>query len=216
MLSFTKLLIASERDRDDSSLWMLPYSTLMLILLIFFAILFVDSYKQSIDYEMAIAELDDTNEGLKKEIILAKNMQKYINDNNMNDIAEIKVSARFIKLDLKSPALFESGLADLKPGILPLFRELADNLKNVDNTVVVEGHTDNIPIHNRFFDSNWELSSARAFSVLYFLINKEIDPERLIAHGFGEFRPIFSNDTADNRARNRRIEITIIRKGREA
>ncbi|UCG78116.1 MAG: OmpA family protein [Nitrospirota bacterium] len=216
MLSFTKLIIASERDRDDSSLWMLPYSTLMLILLIFFAILFVDSYKQSIDYEMAIAELDDTNEGLKKEIILAKNMQKYINDNNMNDIAEIKVSARFIKLDLKSPALFESGLADLKPGILPLFRELADNLKNVDNTVVVEGHTDNIPIHNRFFDSNWELSSARAFSVLYFLINKEIDPERLIAHGFGEFRPIFSNDTADNRARNRRIEITIIRKGREA
>jgi chemotaxis protein MotB len=188
----------------------------MMILMILFAILFSDSYKESVDYEMAIAELDETDPDLKKEIVLAKNMQKYIEDNDMTEVAEIKVSARFIKLDLKSSTLFESGRAELKPGVVPLFEELALQLINVDNKVVVEGHTDNVPIHNRFFNSNWELSSARSFSVLYFLMNWNIDPERLIAHGFGEYRPILSNDTEENRAKNRRIEITIIRKGRKA
>ncbi len=204
------------RDESDSTLWMLPYSTLMMILMIFFAILFSESYKESVDYEMAIAELDTTDPGLKKEIVLAKNMQKYIEDNNMTDVSEIKVSARFIKLDLMSSTLFESGRAELKPGIVPLFEELARQLNNVDNRVVVEGHTDNVPIHNMFFNSNWELSTARSFSVLYFLMKWNIDPERLIAHGFGEYRPILSNDTEENRAKNRRIEITIIRKGRKA
>lgn len=162
---------------------------------------------------MAIAELDKLNPNLKKEILLARNMQKYIEDNNLTDIAEIKVSARFIKMDLESPALFQSGSADMKPGIKPLFEELGRQLTMVDNTVVVEGHTDNVPIHNQYFNSNWELSAARAFSVLYFFIKREIDPERLVANGFGEFRPIFPNDTEENRAKNRRIEITIIRRG---
>ncbi|MEE9523410.1 MAG: OmpA family protein [Thermodesulfovibrionales bacterium] len=216
MLSLTRMISGMRRDESDSTLWMLPYSTLMMILMIFFAILFSESYKESVDYEMAIAELDTTDPGLKKEIVLAKNMQKYIEDNNMTDVSEIKVSARFIKLDLMSSTLFESGRAELKPGIVPLFEELARQLNNVDNFVVVEGHTDNVPIHNMFFNSNWELSTARSFSVLYFLMKWNIDPERLIAHGFGEYRPILSNDTEENRAKNRRIEITIIRKGRKA
>ncbi len=215
MSSLTKIIAGMNREQTDRTLWMIPYATLMLILMIFFAYMFSYSFRQSVDYEMAIAELDET-QGLKKEIILAKNMQRYIEEHNMTDVAEIKVSARFIKLDLKSASLFESGRAELKEDILPLFEELARNLLTVDNTVVVEGHTDNVPIHNRLFDSNWELSSARAFSVLYFLIKRTIDPERLIAHGFGEYRPAFPNDTEDNRAKNRRIEITIIRKGPEA
>lgn len=216
MTSLTRMISGMRRGESDRTLWMLPYSTLMMILMIFFAILFSESYKESVDYEMAIAELDETDPGLKKEIILAKNMQKYIIDNDMSDVAAIKVSARFIKLDLMSSTLFESGKAELKPGIVPLFEELARQLDSVDNRVVVEGHTDNVPIHNRFFNSNWELSSARAFSVLYSLMKWNIDPERLIAHGFGEYRPIVSNDTLENRAKNRRIEITIIRKGRKA
>jgi chemotaxis protein MotB len=62
---------------------------------------------------------------------------------------------------------------------------------------------------------NWELSSARAFSVIYHFLNQGIAPDRLIAHGFGEFRPAFSNDTETNRARNRRIEITVVRGDKE-
>lgn len=212
-MTLSKVLEVFRGEESDTSQWMLPYSTLMLILMIFFAALYGLSYMQSVEYEMAIAEMDTMNPNLKKEIILARNMQKYIEDHEMTDIADIKVSARYIKMDLKSPALFESGRAEMKRGIIHLFEELGRQLTMVDNPVVVEGHTDNVPIHNQFFNSNWELSAARAFSVLYFLIKRGIDPERLAAHGFGEFRPAFPNDTEENRAKNRRIEITIIRRG---
>ena len=79
------------------------------------------------------------------------------------------------------------------------------------NMVIAEGHTDNVPIHTAQYDSNWELSSSRAFSVIYYFINKGISPERLVAHGFGEFRPAHSNETDADRAKNRRIEITVVR-----
>ncbi|HDL19818.1 MAG TPA: hypothetical protein ENH38_02410 [Nitrospirae bacterium] len=210
-------MISNLKDNEvDSSLWMVPYSTLMLILMILFAVLYGMSYMQSVEYESAISELDTANPGLKKEIILAKAMQKYIEDHNLTGQAEVRVSARFIKMDLKSPALFETGRAKLKPAILPLFEELAKNLQRVDNRVIVEGHTDDVPIHNRHYNSNWELSAARAFNVIYFLIKRNIDPARLIALGFGEYRPAFPNNTEENRAKNRRIDITIIREGKTA
>lgn len=212
-MALSKALEIFRSEESNTSQWMVPYSTLMLILMIFFAALYGLSYMQSVEFEMAIAEMDTMNSNLKKEILLAKNMQKYIEDHQIIDIAEIKVSARYIKMDLKSPALFESGRAEMKTGILHLFEELSRQLTMVANSVVVEGHTDNVPIHNQFFNSNWELSAARAFSVLYILIKNGIDPERLAAHGFGEFRPAFPNDTEENRAKNRRIEITIIRRG---
>ncbi len=79
------------------------------------------------------------------------------------------------------------------------------------NSIIAEGHTDNVPIHTQQYQSNWELSSARAFSVIYFFINKGIPPERLVAHGFGEYRPASSNEDDAGRAKNRRIEITVVR-----
>jgi len=212
-MTLSKVIEIFRSEESYTTQWMVPYSTLMLILMIFFAALYGLSYMQSVEYEMAIAEMDTMNPNLKKEILLAKNMQKYIEDHQIIDIAEIKVSARYIRMNLKSPALFESGRAEMKTGILHLFEELSRQLTMVDNSLVIEGHTDNIPIHNKFFNSNWELSAARAFSVLYILIKKGIDPKRLAAHGFGEFRPAFPNDSEENRARNRRIEITIIRRG---
>lgn len=79
------------------------------------------------------------------------------------------------------------------------------------NTIIAEGHTDNVPIHTQQYNSNWELSSARSFSVIYYFINKGMAPGRLVAHGLGEFRPAYSNETETERARNRRIEITVVR-----
>lgn len=203
---------------DEASLWMLPYSTLMLVLMIFFAAFYGLSYQQSVEYETAIAELESTDPAvkesmIKQEVSLAKSLQEFIEDKRMTDLAEIKITALYIKMKLSSPVLFDSAAAELKPGIFPLFEQLLTRLKDMKNLIIVEGHTDNIPIHSHLYRSNWELSAARAFSVIYFFINKGIAPERLVAHGFGEFRPAFSNGTEIGRAKNRRIEITIVRGG---
>jgi chemotaxis protein MotB len=131
----------------------------------------------------------------------------------MEDKAQVIITAQHIKLKMESLALFDSGSAELKADSFALLDEMVRHLSQMGNQIIAEGHTDNIPIHNQLFNSNWELSAARSFSVVYYFLNKGIAPDRLIAHGLGEFRPAFSNDVETERAKNRRIEITIVRGG---
>ena len=216
-MSFISKLRERAEEGSDEELWMLPYSTLMLTLVILFISFYAFSMSNSVEYETAIADLASTDtrsgkgEAAKKEIAVAKSIDTVINNLGMRDKAQVVMSARYIKLKLDSPALFDSGSAELKEGILPLFQALNAQLKEMNNRIVVEGHTDNIAIHGDRFRSNWELSASRAFSVIYFFIKNGIDPVRMVAHGFGEYRPAFVNDTEIGRAKNRRIEITILR-----
>jgi chemotaxis protein MotB len=97
----------------------------------------------------------------------------------------------------------------------PTARELVGRValavKPFDRALRIEGHTDNVPISTREFRSNWELSAVRAATVIGFLIERvEFDPRRLSAAGYGEFHPRVANDSADNRARNRRVDIVIL------
>jgi len=108
--------------------------------------------------------------------------------------------------------LFDSGKAKIRNEAYPLLDKVASVLK--DNmsgfNIGVEGYTDNVPITRSNWKSNWELSTARSLSVLHFLVkDKNIDPERLSAIGFGEYRPVASNDTKEGRKLNRRVEIVI-------
>jgi chemotaxis protein MotB len=110
---------------------------------------------------------------------------------------------------LSSPLLFDLGSADLREEAKGILSRLADILASFENTLRIEGHTDNIPIHTPKFPSNWELSAARALSVLKFLNSRDITSERLSAVGYGEFRPLLENDTEENRDKNRRVEIHV-------
>lgn len=196
--------------------WLLPHSTLMLVLMILFAALFSYSYLNSVEYESALVDLEMTKSELspsKREIHLAKSIRKFIEDMGMEGVASVNVTPHAIKLKLSSPVMFESGSAELTPFIMPMLVELLRHLKDMENTIIVEGHTDNVPIHSALYRSNWELSAARAFSIIYFYIKRDIKPERLIAHGYGEHRPFYSNESEFGRAMNRRIEITIVRGG---
>ncbi|RKY02559.1 hypothetical protein DRP77_07715 [Candidatus Poribacteria bacterium] len=109
------------------------------------------------------------------------------------------------------PVMFDSGSAQIRPEFIPILRKVAEEIKRLPNKVRIEGHTDNRPIHTWKFPSNWELSAARATSVLRFFIGEGIDPDRLFAVGYGEYRPIAPNDTEEGRAQNRRVEILILR-----
>ncbi len=122
-----------------------------------------------------------------------------------------------LMLRLSESLLFGPGNAELTPQAKELIDKIAGILLKADKPVRVEGHTDNVPIHNSQFHSNWELSTARASSVIRYMIdNLGFAPERLSASGYGEFRPVAPNDTPEDRAKNRRVEFVVMDKDEDA
>jgi chemotaxis protein MotB len=114
-------------------------------------------------------------------------------------------------ISLREAGFFESGSAVPKPEALPTLRQIADKLGPTAYDLRIEGHTDNVPIHNEQFDSNWELSAARATHIArLFLEMKAISADRLSVAGYAEFHPVASNDTAEGRAENRRVDLVVM------
>jgi chemotaxis protein MotB len=130
----------------------------------------------------------------------------------MIDAGQLKITTRNgrLVLQLSNDVLFDSGQTILKPAGKDALVAIATVLKTVQGrTFQVAGDTDNVPIQTPRFPSNWELSTARAVEVVKLLVAQGVDPKALSAAGYGEFDPIAGNDTADGRAKNRRIEITL-------
>lgn len=119
---------------------------------------------------------------------------------------------RGITVEINASALFASGDATLSSQASETLKAVAHVMKNQPYAMQVEGHTDNVPISNPYFPSNWELSAVRAGSVVRLLIENGIAENRLVAIGHGETRPIDTNDTAEGRMRNRRVQLMILSK----
>ncbi|HEY1803219.1 MAG TPA: OmpA family protein [Terracidiphilus sp.] len=114
-------------------------------------------------------------------------------------------------ISLREAGFFVSGSAVPKPEALPTLRKIADKLGPTDYDLRIEGHTDNVPIHTDEFDSNWELSTARATHIArLFLEMNAIPADRLSAAGYAEFHPVATNDTAEGRAENRRVDLVVM------
>ena len=116
-----------------------------------------------------------------------------------------------IVVSLREAGFFDSGSTHLRPAAMPTLAEFVSVIGPEHMKIRIEGHTDDVPIHNRKFDSNWELSTARATEIIKLFIGHfGIDPVRLAASGYGEFYPVASNDTPDGRAANRRVDLVIL------
>jgi chemotaxis protein MotB len=131
-----------------------------------------------------------------------------------NQIADGSVGIQMgrdgLVVSLREAGFFSSGSATPHAGTLPILRELAEVLGKTPYDLRIEGHTDNVPIHNAEFESNWELSSSRATHIAkLFLATKSMNPERLSAAGYAEFHPVASNDTDAGRAENRRVDLVV-------
>jgi chemotaxis protein MotB len=122
---------------------------------------------------------------------------------------EMTAAAGEVNLLIKDDLLFDEGSTTLKPDSAPLLDRLARLLAQNDYAVSVEGHTDDLPIHTDRFPSNWELSAARAGAVTRYFIEHGIAPSRLSAAGYADTRPIAANDSAADRARNRRVSLVV-------
>lgn len=116
----------------------------------------------------------------------------------------------WVEVEIRTDILFPSGVATLEPAAVGILKQLAETLKPFPNPIRVEGHTDNRPISTRAFPSNWELSSARAASVVHLFTETGLTPSRLAVIGLGEYRPAQSNTTAEGRNANRRVVLVIL------
>jgi chemotaxis protein MotB len=126
----------------------------------------------------------------------------------------LRGNEQWLALEMSSSLLFDSGEARLNVPALELLGSVADILRSIDNPVRVEGFTDNVPINTRQFPSNWELSTARAASVVQLFVEEGVDPARLAAVGYGEYQPLADNTSPEGRARNRRVVLMISKTGR--
>lgn len=125
------------------------------------------------------------------------------------DLVTVRREDMWLEVEIKSKILFDPGSARLKQASLPVLDDLANILRPFKNPIRVEGHTDDTVIESPRYPTNWELSAARAASVVHLLSEFEIDPTRLSVQAFAQYHPIADNDTAEGRARNRRVVLVI-------
>lgn len=123
----------------------------------------------------------------------------------------LEITRRGLIVSLKEAGFFDSGHATIKPEAYELINTISEAMTQYNNPLRVEGHTDNVPISTAQFPSNWELSTARATNGLkYLLKNFDVDPDKISATGYAEFRPLADNTTPEGRARNRRVDLVML------
>ena len=138
-------------------------------------------------------------------------IQKALNPEIQRREVSMSMRREGLVVSLKEMGFFDSGSANVRPGALDAISRLSVVLKERPENLRIEGHTDNIPIHTARFASNWELSTSRATGLIQLLItNYGLPPSHLSAAGYGEFHPVASNDTAEGRAQNRRLDVVIL------
>ncbi|ULG79785.1 OmpA family protein [Leptospira interrogans] len=163
-----------------------------------------------------ISKLKHLSENQKKELDRlsdqANELENKLTDEIKKGQIRLKRFHNRLVINIDDKISFDSGSADLKKQILPALDKIKEILGNYPgNLIVIEGHTDNVPIRTKKFSDNWQLSGERALSVLhYFLESKILDPRNFSLAGYGEFQPIVSNDTPENRALNRRVDIVVV------
>jgi chemotaxis protein MotB len=133
-----------------------------------------------------------------------------------NDLVKVLRQGDAVEVQISADILFNSGSAEPAAAAVPVLQRLADALRPWPNAVRVEGHTDDVPIRSGVFRSNWELSGARAGSVVRLFAERGMDPQRLEVAGYGQYRPIRANSDAAGRNANRRVAIIILGRGRNA
>lgn len=141
----------------------------------------------------------------------SSNLKQMMSRGDLNKYSNLETSESQIRLVLNTPVLFDSGRAELKSETKALLKGIARTLSMTSYRIVVEGHTDNVPIKSQEFRSNWELSARRAVNVINYFISRGLPPDRCIAAGYGEYFPRYSNDDFAQRQKNRRIEIVLLK-----
>ncbi|MEI6413134.1 MAG: OmpA family protein, partial [Pseudomonadota bacterium] len=128
-------------------------------------------------------------------------------------LVEVSYNQNRLEIDMKSKLMFESGSVRISQDAFNALRNISEILKTLPNVIHVEGHTDNRPISNLAYPSNWELSSARAASVVNLMVRAGVEPTHIAALGYAQFQPIADNQEEDGRQKNRRVTLVVLGQG---
>ncbi len=211
----------ASRDR-----WLVSYADFITLLFAFFATLYaastVDAVKLSgvaVGLQQAFADIPKPMPGvLPAQAALVgpqvpnprRDLERALGPELEQGHVQLTEDRRGLVLSIPEALAFPPGAAVMSPEAEQFIGRLSIALNGVPNAIRVEGHTDDVPIHNDRFGSNWELSTARATSVVSYLIHSGLSPERLSAAGYSEFHPRAENTSVEGRARNRRVDVVIL------
>ncbi|MEW5924234.1 MAG: flagellar motor protein MotB [Candidatus Zixiibacteriota bacterium] len=219
-------------DHENLERWLLTYADLITLLLAFFIVMYSMSQVDAKKFGKMSRALSGALKGGSKAIkrgtdigltdgkgvmevghlmSIGKMIEENLNKPGEDKPVSTEMSERGLVIHIVESALFKQGSADLEPQAKNVLGTVSQYLKGIDNHIRVEGHTDNIPINTVKYPSNWELSSARATEVVrYFIENEVIKPNEISALGYGEYRPMRPNNSIENRAQNRRVDIVVL------
>ena len=166
----------------------------------------IDSNRNTLDaLDRELKEIEETREHARR---LRLALQEEIKEGSVS----IETEGMKVIVHITENASFESGYADVRKEFLPALEKISRMIDNDSGEITISGHTDNVPISNERFRSNWDLSTSRAVSVAHeFMQMSPLDPKKITVTGHADTRPAAPNDTAENRARNRRVDIAIVR-----
>lgn len=224
---------------ENSERWLVSYSDFMTLLMVFFVVLYSMSNVNQKKYQQLSNSMGSVfsggttalglggdsgtssdNIGEPKPLVQTEDeklqgVEEQVNDVltelGLEDSVSTSIEERGLVISFNDSIFFDSAKAEIKDEMKAKLISVSKVLNKIDNYIRVEGHTDNIPIKDNYFNSNWQLSSVRASNVVELLINyDEISPSRLSAVGYGEYRPVSDNNTIEGRAKNRRVDILIL------
>lgn len=217
----------ASHDTTGGLRWLLTYADMITLLLAFFVILYAISatsthrfkeFASAVKQGFSIFPADYyKTEHSKAPVLRNKNPMETL-DNDLAAALSQEVTTGNVKvaqgpegttISIADSALFQSGQADIMPAAREMLDRLAAHLASLSNDIVVEGHTDNVPVNSARFPSNWELSSGRAVNVVKYLAQSGVSPGHLSAAGYGEFRPRVPSRPAGGTPENRRIDIVV-------
>lgn len=215
---------APKTSKGSTDAWVVMYGDMMSTLLIFFILLYSMSSVNKARFTEALESVQNAISGKadpssrEKDVPhlsqVFQEISALVKKEDLTTSLQIGKSANGIVISVGDQVLFGPGNAELTQDAKVILSKIAKVLASVDYPMEVSGHTDNIPVKSKVFDSNWELSTARACSVVKYLIDfANIDPKRLVAKGYSAYKPLVPNISKANRAKNRRIEILILRAG---
>lgn len=231
-----------EEEHENSERWLLTYADLITLLLGLFVVLYstaqqdTEKFKKAMramvkvlnpsaestmygnnkEFALIIGKGEGENDTKEKETCDEKGLEKLKEEIEKNEGKGSGITARMsdegLIIDMEERVLFDTGKAILKPQGIETLRKISPYIKKINNKIKILGHTDNVPIKNSNFPSNWHLGMRRAEKTAEFLIfNEGIDLKRFVAGSFADTIPVADNSTSEGRTRNRRVEIVILK-----
>jgi chemotaxis protein MotB len=212
--------------------WLLTYADMITLMLALFIILFAMSSLNRVKFQQFARDVSGgfdnqwainqpPNGGVNGQQLLNSNaeipeierqLERYVKQNRLSNRVQVRMDRRGLVITLLSDnSYYDSGSAELRPETKKILDEVDVFLRENDNLIRVEGNTDDVPIATAAYPSNWELSTARAVNVVRYLVEADsLNPTRISAAGYGQYRPRTDNSTPERRSENRRVDIVLL------